>query len=128
MIWVRRSVALLVAGLLVSGLSAAPPKAKPKPKPDLADVVQGSYSGDVISDARGSSRSDVGITITKTAPNTVSVVSDYPRIPARTFKLTRAMSTIQNVGGTEVFLLEQQKSPPQLSLTIDDMSWSGTKD
>jgi hypothetical protein len=121
-------LSLSAAALILAGSATlANAKAKPKPKVDLAELVQGSYSGDVISDARGSSRSDVGITLTRTAPNTISIVSDYERIPERTFKLTRVMGTIQNVGGTEVFLLELEKSPPQLTLTIDDASWSGRK-
>ena len=85
----------------------------------------GSYSGDVMSDARGSSRSDVRVTVTKTARNTVSVRSDYARIPQRTFRLTRAMDTIQNTSGTEVFLFDIAKTPNTLMLTIDDAAWSG---
>jgi hypothetical protein len=120
-------LSLLAALTLAGPTSFANAKTMAKPKVDLAEMVQGSYSGDVISDARGSSRSDVEVTLTKTGPNTISVVSDYGRIPQRTFKLTKVMSTIQNVGGTEVFLLELEKSPPQLTLTIDDASWSGRK-
>ena len=119
----RRHVctAAAAAALAFSAAEAAPPP------PDLADMAQGSYYGDVISDARGSSQSDVGITVTKTERNTVTVTSDYRRIPTRTFRLTRAMDTIQNVGGTEVFLLDLAKSPRRLDLTIDDASWSGEK-
>lgn len=108
--------------LLAAGSVAAPPPAKP----DLADTAQGRYAGDVISDARGSSRSDVDVTVTKIAKNRVRVVADYGRIPAREFNLTRAMQTIQNVGGNEVFLLDLSRSPRRLDLTIDDASWSGS--
>ena len=94
---------------------------------DLADQAAGEYDGDIISDARGSSQSDVHITVAKTGPNRVSVTADNERIPARTFKLTRAMDTIQNSGGNEVFLLDLSKSPHSLSLTIDDASWSGAQ-
>lgn len=118
--------ALAIAGAAL--LAAAPSLAdKPKPRSDLADLVAGQYAGDVISDARGSSRSGVGATVTKTGPNTVSVATDYSRIPGRTFRLTRAMSTIQNSGGSEVFLAEMDKSPVSLMLTIDDASWAGTR-
>jgi hypothetical protein len=119
-IWLAR--ALLVLPLVAPALAYAAP-----PKPDLADVSAGSYHGDVISDARGSSRSDVTITVTKSGPNSVTVQSSYSRIPTRRFRLTRAMQTIQNAGGSEVFLLDTSKSPPSLDLTIDDASWSGTK-
>jgi hypothetical protein len=98
-----------------------------QPKRDLADASVGTYRGDIVSDARGSSQSDVTITVTKNAPNSVTVHSSSARIPNRTFRLMRAMQTIQNAGGTEVFLLDNSKSPPSLDLTIDDASWSGTK-
>lgn len=98
-----------------------------QPKRDLADASVGIYHGDIVSDARGSSQSDVTITVTKNAPNSVTVHSSSARIPNRTFRLMRAMQTIQNAGGTEVFLLDNSKSPPSLDLTIDDASWSGTK-
>lgn len=110
--------------MLAVGSAAAPPVARP----DLADAAQGRYSGDVISDARGSSRSDVDVTVTKIAKNRVRVVADYARIPPREFTLTRAMQTIQNVGGNEVFLLDLSRTPHKLDLTIDDASWSGNHD
>jgi hypothetical protein len=97
-------------------------------RPDLADTAQGSYFGDVISDARGSSRSDVRITVTKIGPNKVRVSSDYPRLPAFTASLTRAMDTVQNVSGAEVFLLDLSKIPRTLNLTVADASWYGTKE
>ena len=123
-----RSFTALAAAAALGGLLAGSALAQPaKPKPDLADIAQGMYHGDVISDARGSSRSDVMITVTKTGPNTVRVTSDYPRLPAFTAKLTRAMHTIQNASGSEVFLLDTSKSPPGLDVTVDDASWSGAK-
>jgi hypothetical protein len=97
------------------------------PKPDLADLVEGEYTGDVISDARGSSQSDVHLTVTKTAHNVVSVTSDYRRMPTFTARLTRAMNTIQKVGGPEVFLVDLSKSPFGLDVTVDDASWSGAR-
>jgi hypothetical protein len=111
--------------LCLSTASVAAP-ARP-PRPDLADTAQGTYFGDVISDARGSSRSDVTITVKKIAPGTVQVSSDYPRLRTFTAKLTRAMQTIQNVGGHEVFLVDLAKSPQHLDVTVDDASWSGSK-
>jgi hypothetical protein len=116
--WRPIAGAVLAAAILPAATAAAPPA-------DLAELAQGTYHGDVVSDARGSSRSDVAITVTRSGPNTVSVSSDYPRLPLRSFKLTRAMSTIQNVGGTDVFLLDLSRSPYRLDLTIDDASWSG---
>jgi hypothetical protein len=81
----------------------------------------------VISDARGSSRSDVTITVTKVGPNTIHVSSSYPRLPDFTTRVSRAMQTIQQVGTQQVFLLDLSRTPHQLDLTVDDASWSGTK-
>jgi hypothetical protein len=84
------------------------------PRPDLADIAAGIYDGDVISDARGSSRSNVRLTVIKTGPNVVTVT-------------TRAMNTIQKVGGPEVFLLDLSKRPVGLDVTVADASWSGAR-
>jgi hypothetical protein len=97
-------------------------------KPDLADIAEGKYFGDVISDARGSSRSNVSITVTKIGPNRISISSDYPRLPTFEAKLTRAMNTIQMTGNNgEVFLLDLSKKPLGLDITIADASWSGSR-
>lgn len=94
---------------------------------DFADMAKGSYVGDVISDARGESRSGVRITVAKTGPNQVRISFDYARLPAFTARLTRAMDTIQNVGGDAVFLLDLSKSPRALMVTVDDASWAGAR-
>ncbi|TXH67257.1 MAG: hypothetical protein E6Q83_18445 [Thiothrix sp.] len=49
-------------------------------KPDLADLVVGNYHGDVTSDSRGSSKTNVNLTITKKSPTSVLVTSDYARL------------------------------------------------
>ena len=119
---------LTAAALLAFLLSGAIASAQsPRPRPDLADIAAGTYDGDVISDARGSSRSGVRLAVTKTGPNTVQITSNYGRLPPFTARLTRAMNTIQKVGGPEVFLLDLSKHPNGLELTVDDASWSGTK-
>ena len=124
--WAVIGCCLLVAA---SPLQAAPAKKAPDhpPKPDLADTVQGSYYGDVISDSRGASRSSVTITVTKVAPNTVEVSSSYKRLPNYTVKLTRAMQTIQQASGDNVFLVDRSKTPWRLDVTVDGASWSGEK-
>lgn len=94
---------------------------------DLADRAAGSYHGDIISDARGSSQSNVTITVTKTGHNVIRITSDNARIPAHTFKLEKDMNTIQNNGGAAVFLLDLDKSPASLNITIDDAAYAGTK-
>jgi hypothetical protein len=125
----RAILAIAAAAVLV------PPAAAQRPgrtvraaRADLADMAAGAYAGDVISDARGSSRSGVRIIVTKIAPNQVRVTADYARLPDFTARLTRAMDTIQNASGDQVFLLDLSKSPRTLMVTVDDASWAGTKE
>ncbi|HEY6815270.1 MAG TPA: hypothetical protein VI168_07010 [Croceibacterium sp.] len=121
--------AALAASLAATGVSGQ--REVTVPKPDLADAAAGVYRGDVISDSRGSSRSDVTITISKTGPNTVQVASSYDRLPTVSSKIARVMDTVQGTGTPtgplEVFLLDTSKSPLRLDLTIDGASWSGEK-
>ena len=123
-------------GYQQGGYYPPPPPAEPVsgPEPlavggryDLADTAAGVYYGSVISDARGSGRSNVSIFVTKTGPNTISVTSDYGRLPPFTIRLTRAMNTIQQVGTSVVFLLNLSRDPRGLDINDDDASWSGSK-
>lgn len=107
-------------------LLAGGAQAQPQRKPDLADAVAGTYHGDVISDSKGSSRSDVTLTVTRTGPNTVSVTSDYKRLPQITVPLTTAMSTIQQARGDSVFLYDRTKNSLDVSF-LNEVSWSGTR-
>jgi hypothetical protein len=127
----HRNAVILLAAALACGSSAATLGAAPPakaPRADLADLAQGRYFGDVISDARGSSRSDVRVTVTKIGPNKVRVAADYARLPAFEARLSRYMHTIQNDGGDQVFLLDLSKKPVSLDVTVDDASWSGTRE
>ena len=119
-----------LAAFSAAWLAMAAPSASAvvKPRADLADLAQGRYSGDVISDARGSSQSGVHLVVTKIGPNQVEISSDYKRLPVFRASLTRAMQTIQNEGGNEVFLLDLARSPHRLDVTVDDASWSGIRD
>lgn len=123
-----RTLVVAIAISLSAGTTfAEPPKAAPARKADLADRVVGTYKGAVISDARGSSRDDVTITVTRTGPNKVEIRSDYSRIPTVTIPLEQAMDAILAASGPSVFLLDTVRSPGRLDLTIDDASWSGTR-
>lgn len=131
----RRKIFSFLAGIaIVSGgvnwanaQATDPAQADAKRRLDLADQLAGTYQGDVISDARGSSQSDVTITVTRTGKNQIQVSSDYPRIPTVTIPLTKAMSAIvSNSTGYTVFV-DTAKDPARLDLTIDDASWSGRK-
>lgn len=118
----------LAAATLMLAIATGAASAPKPPPPDLADMAQGVYMGDVISDSRGAGRPGVTITVTKTARNTVRVSSDYDRLPTFTTRLAKYMNTIQKTGpGGEVFLLELSKSPATLGVTDDQASWSGAR-
>jgi len=117
----RRAALLGAMAMLAAGAAQAQTKER---KPDLADAVAGTYHGDVISDSKGSSRSNVTLTVTRTGPNTVSVTSDYKRLPQITVPLTTAMSTIQQARGDSVFLYDRTKKSLDVSFNME-VSWSG---
>lgn len=124
-----RSLAFAAAAALLLPIAA---QAETKPasaphKADLADRVAGTYKGDIISDARGSSKSGVTITVTRTGPNKVEIKSSHARIPTVTIPLEKAMDAILAASGPSVFLLDTVRSPDRLDLTIDDASWSGNR-
>jgi hypothetical protein len=129
---VRRAAAILAIG---AAAVLVPPAAAQRSggtvraaRADLADMAAGAYAGDVISDARGSSRSGVRIMVTKVGPNQVRVTADYARLPEFTARLTRVMNTVQNASGDQVFLLDLSKSPRTLMVTVDDASWGGARE
>ncbi len=117
----------LVLSLPIATTHAETSKATTARKADLADRVAGTYKGAVISDARGSSRDNVTITVTRVGANKVEIKSAYARIPTVTIPLEKAMDAILAAHGPHVFLLDTVRSPDRLDLTIDDASWSGTR-
>ena len=116
-----RLIALLVTVLAPLSLASA---ATPERKPDLAELVAGTYYGDIISDARGSSKSGVTITVTRVGKDRVTIACDCTRIPKVEIPIERAMDAILASSGPHVFLIENQRDPRRLSLTIDDASLS----
>jgi hypothetical protein len=117
-----------LALLLPAGAALAePPKTAPARQADLADRVAGTYKGAVASDARGSSRDNVTITVARVGPNKVEIKSDYPRIPTVTIPLEKAMDAILAASGPYVFVLDTVRTPDRLDLSIDDASWYGTR-
>jgi len=100
----------------------------PKRKPDLGDVAQGTYVGDVIADSKGASKSDVTLTVTRIGINRVRIASDYARLPTVEVSLTRAMDKILHARGTTTFLLDRSQSPTRLDVSfLNEVSWAGTK-
>lgn len=86
---------------------------------DLAGLAAGTYHGDVVSDARGSSRSDVTVTVIRVSHREVRITSDYRRLGVVEIELDRVGQTIQGFGASAVFLLELEKDPPQLHYNPD---------
>jgi hypothetical protein len=81
---------------------------------ELADLVVGTYSGDVIADSKGGSRSDVGVIITKLNRSTVRVTSDYRRLGTVDVTLTRIGNQILNAEGDTPFVVDLDRNPPTL--------------
>jgi hypothetical protein len=86
---------------------------------ELAEMATGVYRGDVVSDAKGSSRSDVTVTVARAGQRRIRVTSDYPRLGAVELELDRVGQTLQGVGASALFLLELEKDPPQLHYNPD---------
>ena len=121
-----RTISLSTMMLALAGSVSAKPA--PKPPVDIAAAVAGIYSGAVISDSKGSSRDGVTLTLTRSAPNTVTITSDYPRLPVVTVRLTNAMGKIVQATGNTAFFLDRAKQPPALDVSFNnEVSWSGTK-
>jgi hypothetical protein len=122
----------ILAGLLATGMAplpaaAAEPTAHAR-KPDLGDLLQGTWHGDVISDSKGSSRNDVTLILTRSGVNQVTITSDYPRLPVVTVRVERAMQSIIAADGDTAFSYDTTKQPPQLDVSFhNEVSWSGTK-
>ena len=96
--------------------------------PDLASTLEGVWYGDVISDSRGSSRSDVMVTIRRTSRNTIAITSDYARLPAVTVTLTRAMQTILAAEGDTIISYDPAKDTKQLGIVFEgEVAWSGVR-
>jgi hypothetical protein len=94
----------------------------------LADLVAGTYYGDVISDAKGSSRSDVTVTIARVDKQRVRITSDYDRLGIVETDLSKVGNTVQSVGGIPSLLLELEKNPPRLSYNPDgEVAYDGQK-
>jgi hypothetical protein len=124
--WKTSLAALSLAALVSTAFVPAPIAlaATPERKPDLADSVAGTYFGDIISDARGSSKTGVTITVTRIAKNRVSIACDCKRIPKVEMGIERVMDAILASDGPYTFLIELKRDPGRLGLTIDDASLS----
>lgn len=106
----------------------APASTKQATGGELADLAAGTYLGNINADAKGSSRSDVLVTVTRISRTKVQVTSENPRIGAFAVDLTRIGDTLYNVGGDSTFIAYPAKTPPELVLTArGEVSYGGTK-
>jgi len=94
---------------------------------DLADTVAGTYYGAVVADSKGSSRSDVTVTIAKVNRRRVRVTSDYERLGTVEVELTEAGHSILSAGGDVVLSLDLGKSPPHLDFNPGGVAYAGQK-
>lgn len=96
--------------------------------PGLADLVVGTYRGDVIADSQGSSRSDIEVTITRVDRATVRVSSDYRRIQPVDVNLTRNGNQIFAADGNSPFIVDLDRSPPTLVFDPrSELAYRGTR-
>ena len=94
----------------------------------LADLVTGTYFGNVMSDSKGSSRSDIGVTVTKLDRYTVRVTSDYPRFGTVDVSLTRIGNKIFGADGDSPFIVDLDQNPPTLAFNPrNELAYGGTK-
>ena len=131
----KHGVLIRLASLLLVGVVALLPAFTTdaqgdasKHKPDLADVAQGTYFGDVISDSQGASQSGVTVTVTRIGKNRVQITTDDARLLKVDISLTQAMDKILNASGTTTFLLDRSQIPMRLDVSFrNEVSWSGAK-
>ena len=95
---------------------------------ELADLVIGNYHGEVIADSKGSSRSDIAVTVAKIDRLKVRVASDYQRIGTVEITLTRTGNQIINAGGDTPFVVDLDPNPATLLLDPrGEIAYRGTK-
>jgi len=95
---------------------------------ELSQLVVGEFYGDVIADSKGSSRSNIMLTITRLDSYNVRVTSDYPRLGSVELRLTRIGNQIFNEGGDSVFIVDLNRSPITLDFNPhNEVAFSGRK-
>ena len=101
---------------------AAQTKVQAKRPVDLAEIVAGTYDGDVVADTRGGSQSGVEITVKRVAKNLVEISCDYSRVPTVQIAITAASDAIIAARPGNGFLIERNKDPKRLDLSIDGVT------
>ena len=145
----RRVAAIVIAAIVIAGggyflftrtgespsASNSPPAqdVSPRGEPqaselDVAVLAVGEYSGDVVSDSRGSSRSNVAVTVSRLGANSVRVTSPYARIGTVDIEVQRIGNQVLNAGGDTPFSVNLDAQPPALSLSPrNELSYHGVR-
>lgn len=84
-----------------------------------ADLVAGTYFGEVIVDSKGSARSHVTLTVSKLDTWTVLVSADYERLGKHKITLSQYGDKVLNSGGNAVFFLHLDQQPIKLEYNPD---------
>lgn len=94
----------------------------------LADLIVGTYSGDVISDAHGSSRSGVLITVTRLGPDRVRIHSNYARVGTTDITLQRVDQQVLADGGDSSLIVYLDRQPPTILFNPRlELAYAGTR-
>ena len=94
----------------------------------LADLAAGTYDGEVTADSRGSSRSDITLTVTKVDKHAVRVTSDNRKMGTVDVTLTRADNKILSADGDSPFMLDLGQNPPVLEFAPhNELAYRGRK-
>ncbi len=117
----------VVAVTADSTVDAGPPEGTNVSTQDLAGSVAGTYDGEVVADSKGSSRSNVVVTIARLDPTTVRITSSYPRIGAIDVELTQIHEQVLNASGDTTFIVDLAATPRTLSLDPHgELAYRGT--
>ncbi|HRF45082.1 MAG TPA: hypothetical protein PLD30_12740 [Candidatus Competibacteraceae bacterium] len=125
----KKLLGVLMSLCLIGSTCLASDNAKENEKsPELADRVVGIYYGNVVSDSKGGSRSDVSVAITKLDSKTVSVTSDYGRLGTVVIRLTRIDDKILNANSDTPLILDLEQRPLRLDYSpYNEISYVGYK-
>ncbi len=94
----------------------------------LADLIVGTYSGEVIADSKGGSRSSVQITITRLGPAKVRISSDYARLGTTDLALQRNGQQILADGGDSALIVDLERKPQTVLFNPHfELAYSGAR-
>ena len=132
-LWIGVAVLVLALGYGVLRLTRThtPPSANETPRTEgaeLSDLVAGTYLGNINADLKGSSRSDVFVTVARIDGTRIRVTSDNSRIGTFEVTLTRIGDNLFNVGGASTLIAYTRKNPPELTfIARGEVSYGGAK-